>query len=446
MQIKRLQAAMLAVLGPASSELLDAISHHGITVENCRVHLADVVSEIKSFLNTLPIPEVIPEKENKGLLGIQRWVYVEDQYVLSEEQENQVTECFALENLNDTDVHPTAVYTLQFNAGALLDKTLKMLEAITPESTTHEHEHIQKHIARLVTYLNVLQMYLMHCAARNYDHHAAVVETLEENRSELLTEMESAEDEQMMLYEGVECLLAGREPSTKGELFTQGVLTANSVYNVFGGEAWYDSIMVAINKVIEKLKAGWEWFANLFKGDKAPKETIEKAEEASKTALVALEEKIDKADTEAGANEEFIKKLMASFESLDIQDADIKARCTEILGKLKELLTKKGKSLVDGIKSVIAATKTFYEKYASKAVLAQKGKNALDAVTRMMNKLKGVKPEDKAEVAKEREALEGELQIAKELEKEARTTIKTCERIGSPLIKLMYNPTNFIML
>lgn len=446
LSIKKFQAAMLAALGPASAELTAAAEHYGINVENCREHLNDVVSEIKSYLNTLPIPTEVPEQENAGLYGLQRLIYVEDQVILSEEEENEVSQCFALELSSTNTVPPHAIHTLVFNTGVLLDKTLKMMDSYTPESSEHYHDHIVRHIARLISYLNVLNLYSHHCAARNYDHHVAVTDMMEETRSELLTEMEAVEDEQLMLYEGAECLITGREASTRGELYTQGILTANSIYNVFGGEAWYDGVMNAVNKVIEKLKKGWEWFAGLFKGDKAPEETIKKAEEASKTALVALEEKIDKADTEAEPNEEFIKKLAAMFEGLEIADNDIKTQCSEIVTKLKAMLSKKGKALLADIKAVFASASDFYHKYASKASLAQKGKAALDKVTQLLNKLKSVKPEDKAEVAKEREVLEGELTSAKQIEKEAHSTVQVCERIGSPLVKLMYNPTNFIML
>lgn len=445
MQIKRLQAAMLAALGPASAELLDAAAHHGINAENCQSALNDVVSEIKLFLNTLPIPTEVPEQENTGLYGLQRLIYVEDQVILSEEEENEVSQCFALELSSTSMVPPHAVRTLVFNTGVLLDKTLKMMDSYTPESSEHYHDHIVRHIARLISYLNVLNLYSHHCAARNYDHHAAVVVAVEETRSELLTEMESAEEEQLMLYEGVECLLAGRTPETRGELYTEGVLTANSMYNVFGGEAWYDGIMSAVNKVIEKLKQGWEWFINLFKGDKAPEETIKKAEEAADKAFPVLLEKVEKSE-DATPNEELINKLLTAFESYEIGDSELKQQCAAIIAKFKELLSKKGKALVEGLKSLCTQAKDFYKKYADKASLLQKGKAQLDKVTSLLSKLKGKKEEDKEGIKQERTALEGELQTAKELEKEARETVKQCERIGSPLIQLMYNPTNFVML
>lgn len=445
MQIKKLQAAMLAVLGPTSAELLDAAAHHGINAENCQSVLRDVVAEIKSFLNTLHIPTEVPEQENKGLFGLQRVIYVDGQVILSEAQEFQVSECFATELTDNAPVPPTALCTLFFNTDTLLDKTVKMLTDGAGDSPEHHHDHMVKHIARLVSYLNLLKIYSTHCIGRDYDHHAAVVVAVEETRSELLTEMESAEEEQLMLYEGVECLLAGRNPETRGELYTEGVLTANSMYNVFGGEAWYDSIMSAVNKVIEKLKQGWEWFINLFKGDKAPEETIKKAEEAADKAFPALLEKVEKSE-DATPNEELINKLLTAFESYEIGDSELKQQCAAIIAKFKELLSKKGKALVEGLKSLCTQAKDFYKKYANKASLLQKGKAQLDKVTSLLSKLKGKKEEDKEGIKQERTALEGELQTAKELEKEARETVKQCERIGSPLIQLMYNPTNFVML
>lgn len=446
LSIKKLQAAMLAVLGPASSELLEATSHHGINAENAQAMLADVVSEIKAFLKTLPIPDTIPEQENTGLYRLQRLIYVNGEVILNDAEISEVEKCFALELTNSTPVPPYAVHTMIFNTETLLDKTLNMIAGVSGDAETSYITHIHHHVARLVSYLHVLDVYSEHCACRNYDQHVAVTEALEETRSELLTEMENVEEEQMMLYEGVECLLTGREPSTRGELYTKGILTANSVYNVFGGEAWYDGIMNAINKVIEKIKQGWEWFIGLFKGDKAPEETIKKAEEAADKAFPVLLQKVEKSEKEAEPNEELINKLLTAFESYEIGDSELKKQCDVIIAKFKELLRRKGKALVEGLKSLCAQAKEFYTKYANKASLLQKGKAQLDKVTSLLSKLKGKKEDDKEGIKQERTVLEGELQTAKELEKEARDTVKQCERIGSPLIKLMYNPTNFVML
>lgn len=439
MQIKKLQAAMLAVLGPTSAELLDAAAHHGINAENCQSVLRDVVAEIKSFLNTLHIPTEVPEQENKGLFGLQRVIYVDGQVILSEAQEFQVSECFATELTDNTPVPPTALCTLFFNTDTLLDKTVKMLTDSAGDSPEHHHDHMVKHIARLVSYLNLLKIYSTHCIGRDYDHHAAVVVAVEETRSELLTEMESAEEEQLMLYEGVECLLAGRNPETRGEIYTEGVLTANSMYNVFGGEAWYDGIMSAVNKVIEKLKQGWEWFINLFKGDKAPEETIKKAEEAADKEL----DELSKDAENLTANDEKINKLVLVLESFKTKNADLKKRCDELVVKLKALVGKKGPELVSKFKSTFADVKTFYVEYAKQSSLLQKGKAKLDQVVALLNKLRNVKESDKETIATEREAMQTELNEAKELEAEARETVKGFERVGSPFIQMMLHPSSY---
>lgn len=439
LSIKKLQAAMLAVLGPASSELLEATSHHGINAENAQAMLADVVSEIKAFLKTLPIPDTIPEQENTGLYGLQRLIYVNGEVILNDAEIGEVEKCFALDLTNPTPVPPFAVHTMAFNTETLLDKTLTMISDVTGDTEQSYITHVHHHIARLISYLHVLDAYSHHCAGRNYDQHVAVTEALEETRSELLTEMENVEEEQMMLYEGVECLLAGREPSTQGELYTKGILTANSVYNVFGGEAWYDGIMNAINKVIEKIKQGWEWFVGLFKGDKAPEETIKKAEEAAKEEL----ENLSKAGAEVEANDEKINKLVAALESLKFKNAALKKHCDELITKTKGLVGKKGAELVNKFKTVFADVKTFYGEYAKQSSLFQKGKEKLDSLVKSLNKLRGLKQEDKEAVAQERSTVQQELNEAKELQKEASDTVKEFERVGNPFILMMTHPSSF---
>lgn len=443
--VKKFQMLSVLAMGSVPDDLQPMVSEFNLGDGDQKQQLAETIKEIQSVLDTMShhCSGAIPVDINKGLYGLMRAVYVHHQYILSDVNVGDVRACFELEAQHKESVFPTAVATLVFNTDSLLDKTMSKLSSDTEKSEA-EREHLSHHVARLVSYLNLLYVYTTYTTNAAYDHHVIVEETKAEYATPLLAEIEENHDEALMLYEGAECLVMGREATTKGELYSEGVLTANSIMNVYGCEAWYDSVVNGFNKLIEKIQAGWNYFINLFKGDKSPQVTIDKAEEKAKETMLALTEKAK--DNDIKPNDDAINKLIAAFESYELPDDSLKTSRTEIIAKLKALLQKGGTALLDGIKSIHVYAKAFYAKYVRQSSLLQKGKAKLDSVRARLSKLRGMKEEDKSAIAAERTELTGELKTAKELEAEARETVKSYERLGAPLIRLMYNPTNFVMM
>lgn len=417
-------------------EYLESIGLKGVeklSKEELKVGVEELYGEFSVAMDSFLVgnDEYIPFKTNKLMFDVLREIDMGGIIAFSSEELNDIKSALDFSTLDEQLVHPCSSHTLAYLIDVMFDKLMRV--------ETTDTEWFKKHSVRFCAYTTLFETYAQARCNRTMD--VAMEEVIAEpSQPEIIQTEASAEmDTVMDLVDGLECLVMGYEPTGRGANYTKGVLEANNMYNVFGGEGLWDSVKEAAEKVWKSItngvKAFFAWFKK--KDYDAETKTLKEKTEDNINALVAK-----------------VKELKG-----DLVD---KVKVEAMISKLKEMggsTSKLVSSLTAFAKSTPANISSTYKKVVEATVAwsdeCKKNTKAYDVCQTKLGELKkamsalqsgaGAANEyakDKASQAKA--ALQAKIKEVKETYKEAKAKVSKDDSVFSRMVSICKNPSSLI--
>lgn len=417
-------------------EYLESLGLKGIeklTKEELKVGTEELYGEFSVAMDTFLVAndEYIPFKTNKLMFDVLREVDMGGVISFSTEDLETIKTSLDFSTLDEHMVHPCSSHTLAYLIDVMFDKLMRVEDTHT--------DWFKKHSVRFCAYTSLFEAYAQARCNRTMDVAMEEVVT-ESSQPETIQEEADSEMEIVMdLVDGLECLVMGYTPNSRGANYTKGVLEANNMYNVFGGEGLWDSVTAAAEKVWKSINEGIKAFFNWFKKKDYDTDvkTIKEKEEGTINTLVAKVKDLKGDIVDKTKVEATIAKLKELGEPT-----------SKLVSSLKEFAKASPATIASAYKKVVDATTAWSDECKKNTKAYDVCQTKLSELKKAMSALQSSAGDaneyakDKASQAKD--ALQAKIKEVKESYKEAKEKVSKDDAVFSRMTSICKTPSSLI--